>query len=337
MTGGALPGGLTLNPTTGVLNGTPTGAGSFSFTITAAGFGTCTGSIAYTMTVWAQSAVCGQNFDGVVQPNLPFGWTSTATGSLSPWVTTVLNPDSGANAARAGSAATVGRTEMLTPSYSVAPMDHQMRFRTAFNLEEESATIGRDGMVLEISINGAAYQDILAAGGSFVTGGYNRTISSSFGSQIAGRMAWSGLSGGTAATPAYITTTVNMPVASFGQLVRFKWVVATDSANTATGDAGARVDTVLGTACQPTAAGVSISGRVLTPYNQGLVNATVVISDETGATQTARTSSFGYYRFDGVTVGRTYIVRVDSRHYIYDPQVIVLLDNVVDLDFIGRE
>ncbi len=33
-----------------------------------------------------------------------------------------------------------------------------------------------DGMVLEISIAGGAFQDILAAGGSFVSGGYNSTI-----------------------------------------------------------------------------------------------------------------------------------------------------------------
>ncbi|MBL0129938.1 MAG: hypothetical protein IPP43_01460 [Chitinophagaceae bacterium] len=36
-----------------------------------------------------------------------------------------------------------------------------------------------DGGVLEISINGGAYQDILAAGGSFVAGGYSGDISAS--------------------------------------------------------------------------------------------------------------------------------------------------------------
>jgi len=50
-------------------------------------------------------------------------------------------------------------------------------------------TTGFDGMVLEISVNGGPFQDILAAGGSFVTGGYNRTISPSFNSPIAGRQA----------------------------------------------------------------------------------------------------------------------------------------------------
>ena len=41
---------------------------------------------------------------------------------------------------------------------------------------------GFDGGVLEISIGGGAFQDILAAGGTFGVGGYNGTISVNFGS-----------------------------------------------------------------------------------------------------------------------------------------------------------
>ena len=83
---------------------------------------------------------------------------------------------------------------MLSPSYSVAPMDHQMVFRNSFNLEEESPTVGRDGMVLEISINGGAFQDILAAGGNFVSGGYTGRILFTDG-PLVGRPAWTGVSG----------------------------------------------------------------------------------------------------------------------------------------------
>lgn len=339
MVGGGLPGGLTLNPNTGEISGTPNGDGPFTFTIQATAVGGCAGTITYTMTTWAQQSVCGQSFDGVIQPNLPVSWVSTATGGLSPWVTTVVNSDAGANTAQAGSATTIGTTQLVTPNYSVAPTAQQMRFRTAFNLEDEGvgSTIGRDGMVLEISINGGAFQDIIDAGGSFVTGGYNKAISMSFGSPLSGRMAWSGLSNGTTSNPAYITTTVNMPPASYNQLVRMRWVVATDSANSASGDAGVRVDTILGTACTATAAAVSVSGRVMNPYNQGLVNAIVTLADETGAIRTARTSSFGYYTFDGVPAGRTYIARVDSRRYTFDAQVVQVFDNLTDVDFVGRE
>ena len=67
-----------------------------------------------------------------------------------------------------------------------------------------------DGMVLEIKINGSAFADILSAGAAS-SPGYTRTISNEFGNPLEDRPAWSGLSGGTAAAPAYITTTVNLP------------------------------------------------------------------------------------------------------------------------------
>ena len=57
-------------------------------------------------------------------------------------------------------------------------------------------------------INGGAFMDILAAGGSFVTGGYNVTISGCRNNSLEGRMGWGHNSGG------YITTTVNLGATS---------------------------------------------------------------------------------------------------------------------------
>ena len=47
----SLPPGLTLNPATGAVTGTPTTNGTYNFTITATGWGTCTGSQAYTIDI----------------------------------------------------------------------------------------------------------------------------------------------------------------------------------------------------------------------------------------------------------------------------------------------
>ena len=49
---------------------------------------------------------------------------------------------------------------------------------------------GYDGGVLEVSVNGTAWQDVLAAGGVFLAGGYNDTASGS--SPISGRAFWAG-------------------------------------------------------------------------------------------------------------------------------------------------
>jgi hypothetical protein len=85
-----------------------------------------------------------------------------------------------------------------------------MTFKTNYNTEA-----GFDGGVLELSVNGGAFQDILAAGGGFAAGGYNGTIGHTD-SVLNLRQAWTGNSGG------FITTTVNLPPSSFGQNAQFR-------------------------------------------------------------------------------------------------------------------
>ena len=108
----------------------------------------------------------------------------------------------------------------------------QATFVHNFNLESTF-----DGGVLEIAIGAGAFTDIVTAGGSFVTGGYNRTISTSFLSPIAGRMAWSGNSAG------YITTMVNLPAAAAGLNVKLRFRVASDC-SAGVGGVGWRIDTL---------------------------------------------------------------------------------------------
>ena len=86
----------------------------------------------------------------------------------------------------------------------------------------------------------------------------------------------------------------------------------------------------------PTAAEVSVTGRVLTPDGRGLRNATVTMTDSNGVTRYARTSSFGYYRFEDVAVGQTYILAVGSKRYQFASQVVNVTDSLTDIDFIAQ-
>ncbi len=86
----------------------------------------------------------------------------------------------------------------------------------------------------------------------------------------------------------------------------------------------------------PTAAGVAVSGRVLVG-SRGLINATIYLTDQTGETKTARTTAFGYFRFDDIPAGQTYIATVVSKRYKFQPRVVSLTNNLSDLNFVSLE
>lgn len=84
----------------------------------------------------------------------------------------------------------------------------------------------------------------------------------------------------------------------------------------------------------PTAAGVSVSGRVLTDDGRGLTNAIVILTDVQGQTRATRSSSFGYYRFDDLTGGEVYVISVSSKRYLYLPQMVTANEIITGQDFI---
>jgi uncharacterized delta-60 repeat protein len=84
----------------------------------------------------------------------------------------------------------------------------------------------------------------------------------------------------------------------------------------------------------PTAASVSISGRVLTTNSRGLMNASVSLTDSNGIARTVRTNSFGYYRFNEIESGQTVVIAVRSKRYQYQSQVVSVNENLSDIDFV---
>jgi subtilisin family serine protease len=165
-----------------------------------------------------------ENFDGVVAPALPAGWTTSRTGETcpegdsAPWRTVPGTVDTTPNAAFAGDPNCVSDNILQSPSFAVANDQTRLRFRHKYNLETRF-----DGGVLEIKIGGEAYADILTAGGSFASHGYDESISTSFNSPIAGRLAWTGV------TNTWVTTVVTLPPAAAGQPVQLRWRLATDT------------------------------------------------------------------------------------------------------------
>ena len=130
-----------------------------------------------------------------------FGDTSNSGVPMPP-------ADSPPNAAFIDDPAVVSDKRLDSLAFVSSRAVPQLTFRHNFNFEasDTNPTLGFDGGVLELSTDGGnTFQDILAAGGSFFMGGYNRTISTDRGSPIAGRQAWSGNSEG------FITTVVNLP------------------------------------------------------------------------------------------------------------------------------
>lgn len=186
------------------------------------------------------STLLDANFDSVAPPALPSGWTSTTSGSGVAWVSTTNIPSSAPNAVFAPDVATAGDSFLITPTLNVPSGGGTLTFRNRYNMESTY-----DGMVLEINVNGGGWTDITAGGNNFISGDYNSTISSAFSSPISGRRAWSGLSGGTGAAPAYITSTINLPVAAAGQPIQLRWRASSDISVIATGLAGVAVDNVV--------------------------------------------------------------------------------------------
>ncbi len=82
---------------------------------------------------------------------------------------------------------------------------------------------------------------------------------------------------------------------------------------------------------------VIISGRITTPDGRGLRSATVWIIDPQGATRAVTTGSFGFYSFENVAAGQTYMINVSSRLYRFASRSLLANDNLTNVDFVGLE
>ena len=83
----------------------------------------------------------------------------------------------------------------------------------------------------------------------------------------------------------------------------------------------------------PTAASVSVGGRILTLNGRGIGRARIILTMPNGETRTTQSNQFGYFRFAEVEVGETYIFAVQHKQYSFSPQVININDALENLNF----
>jgi hypothetical protein len=87
----------------------------------------------------------------------------------------------------------------------------------------------------------------------------------------------------------------------------------------------------------PTAAEVTVGGRVSTADGNGIRNIVITIVFPTGETRAARSASFGYYNFTGIPVGGTYIISVSGKRYTFTQASVVraIEGDTQDVNFIA--
>jgi hypothetical protein len=176
-------------------------------------------------------AGCGlfEQFDFVTPPLLPPGWT--AINAIDPDGILWQTSDSGEpsppafslpNAAWVNDPDAISDKSLYSPSGTIdARFAADLHFSNNYALED-----GFDGGVLEISVDGGPFQDIVAAGGIGVD--YNGTISTCCGNPLGGRKAWTGSSGG------FVLDGVSLKE-FVGHTISLRWRMGSDSSNTSEG------------------------------------------------------------------------------------------------------
>jgi hypothetical protein len=136
------------------------------------------------------------------------------------------------------------------------------------------------------------------------------------------------------------------PMTGSGTLFRFKFH-AVGAANTTSpltwsnfmfneGDPPNTTVNGLITILAPTAAGVSVAGRVMSADGAGLRNVTVDVTSMSGETVTVRTNAFGQYRFDNITAGATYTLTARARGMTFPSRAIVVTDTLSGEDIVAN-
>jgi len=203
--------------------------GIWNLRITNPGGETATLSDAFTVL----GAIWSESFDGTVS-----GWISEPkierNYGTNSWNTTTAKSHSPPRSYTIEAPASKTTTSLTSPAISIPAnaSNMQLKFRHIFELGAQ-----QDGGRLEFSLNSGAWFgiDSTNSGAVFASNGYNATISSTGKpanrSDFAGKLAWSGNSGG------FIETVINFTdIAKYaGKSLRVRWTLATNAGGSSPG------------------------------------------------------------------------------------------------------
>jgi len=81
-----------------------------------------------------------------------------------------------------------------------------------------------------------------------------------------------------------------------------------------------------------TAAGAAVSGRVTDSLGRALSGVRLMLSGGSGQPIYAQTGSFGYFVFDGVPAGGTYVLSAEAKQHSFAPLVLSVSEDVSGID-----
>ncbi len=184
-----------------------------------------------TLVPLSASAAVSENFDSVTAPALPSGWSATvAAGAASsiPFHTRASSyAASQPNAVWVDDVDDYADLRLTSPAFQATSATTTFSFKQSYTLWAPDASALANGVfngaILEVSINGATFTEVGAAGGTIA---YNATLDPGFDNPLApaaplSRSVWGGDSGG------FTTASGSVP-AAVGNTIRFRWRLGTE-------------------------------------------------------------------------------------------------------------
>jgi hypothetical protein len=132
----------------------------------------------------------------------------------------------------------------------------------------------------------------------------------------------------------YTERTVNFVLATGSRTILFDFVIP-ENTTPPFGNTNFLIDDISLNLCTPTATTADVSVRVINSNGRGLANATVTLTDQFGVTRTATTSTFGFYTFEDVLVGRAYVLQAVLGRYVFPSQVVTIDSDMSGVNFVA--